>query len=674
MMIPSNYLNHLPNSLYKTSDIASLPHFMDHLPIAIYACDSSGNIIYYNDAAEKLWGKAPNTDKDLWYGPCKLLTLNEDPLPYPTSPAALAVERNNSEEGEEVIMEKENGEKLYIQLYNKLMYDEQNNLSHIISTLIDVTEQRKGEAKQAMLAAIIESSDDAIVSKNLNGIITSWNIGAERMFGYREEEMIGKPIITIIPFEYRKEELMILSKIRNNERVEHFETIRLTKSGGLIPVSLTISPIKDKNGIVIGASKIARNISKQKEAEKKLQRNAENLEIMNSLGKHISQTLDIHYILQNVTDATTQLTGAEFGAFFYNTINNKDEAYMLYTLSGAPKEAFENFGMPRNTAIFKPTFTGECIIRVDDIRKDERYGKNAPYYGMPKGHLPVVSYLAVPVVSKDGKVIGGLFYGHPEPARFTKEHEDLVSAIALQAAIALDNAKLYEEVRQLSEKKDEFISQASHELKTPITSLSGFLQLIDSSLETGNQNKDFIGIALRQVKKLSNLVSDLLDVSKLEGGKLPLSFTNFDLVQLTREVVNQFQYSVRSHTIELHFEQDSLVICADRQRIEQVIINLLSNAVKYSPKANVVKLTVHKDYNRAILSIQDFGIGIKEEQQEHIFSRFYRVEDLANQPGLGIGLYISKEIIHRHNGQISVMSVPNEGSVFRVNIPIEQKR
>lgn len=672
-MRPFNHLHYFSNQLDKTPDITSVLHFMDHLPIAIYACDSSGYIIYFNTAAEKLWGRTPVTGQDQWCGSFKLLSTNGVPLASADSPVAIALKGEISPDGEEVIMERPDGEKLNIQVHPMPVYDEEKNLTHIISTLVDLTEQRKGEAKQAMLAAIIESSDDAIVSKNLNGIVTSWNIGAERMFGFKEEEMIGKPILTIIPFDYRQDELMILSKIRNNERVEHYETYRLTKSGSLIPVSLTISPIKNKNGVIIGASKIARNISKQKEAEKNLQQNAENLETMNNLGKLISQTLDIDKILQNVTDATTQSIGAKFGAFFYNIINDRNEEYTLYTLSGAPKEAFENPGMPGNTAVFNPTFASKRVIRINDITKDERYGKNAPLYGMPNGHLPVVSYLAVPVVSKDGTVIGGLFYGHPEPGIFTKEHEDLVSAIAVQAAIALDNAKLYEEVRQLSEKKDEFISQASHELKTPITSLSGFLQLIDSTLETDDQNKDFIKIALKQVKKLSDLVSDLLDVSKLEGGKLPLSFTHFDLVHLTREVVNQFQYSVKSHTIELSFKQDNLFIYADRQRIEQVIINLLSNAVKYSPRANIVKVEVHKENNGAVLAVEDFGIGIKDELLEHIFSRFYRVADLANQPGLGIGLYICKEIIHRHNGHIYVKSKPAEGSIFWFDIPIEQK-
>ncbi|MEX6689793.1 PAS domain S-box protein [Danxiaibacter flavus] len=647
----------------------SIQNLIDYMPIAIYACSLSGHIIYYNKAAEKLWGYKPKAGEDMWSGSAKLFLPDGVPLPMDKWPMTIAIQQGIYLEEEEVVIQQPGGTKLNVLEHPMPVFDSDGKLLCIINVLLDVTEQRKSETKQAMLAAIVESSDDAIVSKSLNGIITSWNFGAQEMFGYEEQEIIGKPITTIIPEQYRMDELMILNKIRNNEHVEHFETYRITKDGTLIPVSLTISPITDKRGNIIGASKIARNISKQKEAEKALQHHAENLEIMNGMGKVISQTLDIDVILQTVADSTTRLTGAAIGAFFYNTVNDKNEPYMLCRLSGAAKEAFENFAIPRSTAVFSSTFNGGATIRSDDITHDERYARNMPFNGMPEGHLPVVSYLAVPVVSKNGKVTGGLFFGHPQPGRFTKEHEDLVSAIALHAAIALDNAKLYAEVTRLSDKKDEFISLASHELKTPITSLSGFLQLIEESLDDGDENKKFMKIALAQVKKLSDLISDLLDVSKVKAGKLPLSFSHFDLVQLTKEVVTQFQYSVRSHAVQLDCKLEKVMVHGDRQRIEQVIINLLANAVKYSPGAAEVKVLVTGNNATASVSVQDFGIGIAPELHQHIFSRFFRIEDEANKPGLGIGLYICKEIIQRHSGRLWLSSVPSVGSIFGFDIP-----
>jgi PAS domain S-box-containing protein len=168
------------------------------------------------------------------------------------------------------------------------------------------------------------------------------------------------------------------------------------------------------------------------------------LEILNAVGRTILAELDLDLVVQKVTDAATELTGAAFGAFFYNVLDERGEAFMLYTLSGVEREDFADFPMPRNTAVFAPTFTGESVVRSDDITKDPRYGKNKPYRGYPKGHLPVHSYLAVPVKSRSGEVLGGLFFGHPETAVFDERAERLVTGIAAQAAIALDNARLYE--------------------------------------------------------------------------------------------------------------------------------------------------------------------------------------------------------------------------------------
>src|SRR5690606_24249554 len=266
---------------------------------------------------------------------------------------------------------------------------------------------------------------------------------------------------------------------------------------------------------IIGASKIARDISAQVAAREAARRYTERLEIINSIVQTISEDLDLNKILQKVTDSTTELTGAKFGAFFYNQPDKKGQSYKLFALSGAPREAFENFPIPRNTTLFHRTFSGQGTVRIDDITKDLRYGKDSPYYGMPDGHLSVVSCLAVPVTSRSGEVIGGLFFGHPEAGKFTVDHEQLVASIAAQAAIGLDNAKLYAEVKALNDKKDEFIGLASHELKTPLTSVYAYLQILES-MPNADKSKLFIQKALNQMKKLNVLVGDLLDISKIE--------------------------------------------------------------------------------------------------------------------------------------------------------------
>ncbi len=527
------------------------------------------------------------------------------------------------------------------------------------------------ERHEAMLAAIIDSSDDAIISKDLNGVITSWNKSAERIFGYTEPEVIGKHISILIPQERLEEENMIISQLRQGNRIEHFETIRITKSGKKIHISLTVSPIKNREGITIGASKVARDVTRQKESQELLQQYADRLELINTIGRNIVSELDAESILQKVTDASTKISGAAFGAFFYNKIDAKGQAYMLVKLSGAPMEAFERFGMPRNTAVFQKTFSGEGIFRSDNITKDPRYGKNAPHKGMPEGHLPVVSYLAVPVVSQSGVVVGGLFFGHPEEGIFKEEHESLVAAIATQAAIALDNAKLYEEVKVLNAQKDEFIGFASHELKTPLTTAMGYVQLMQNEPE---MSPEYIPKVSKQMKRLSAIIADLLDISRIQAGRLDLHFKHTSLQELIRNSIEALgQTGTATHKIECELPLTDISISVDEQKMEQVLVNLLSNAIKYSPEKNKVLLSAAQVGDQLEISVQDFGEGIPEQHIEKIFKRFYRAPALNNNAeGLGLGLYISQGIIEAHSGKIWAESEPGKGATFHIMFPVER--
>jgi two-component sensor histidine kinase len=275
----------------------------------------------------------------------------------------------------------------------------------------------------------------------------------------------------LIPPELHRDETMILARIQNGERIDHFETVRRRKDGTLIDVSLTISPLTTAEGVIIGASKIARDITERKRAEALLRKQTERVEALNRLAMTIASDLDLNRIVQRVTDMATSLTGAEFAAFFYNVRHRDGEAYLLFALSGASREAFERFGLPRATAVFKPTFDGTGIVRSDDIRADPRYGKNAPHHGMPKGHLPVVSYMAVPVISRSGEVIGGLFFGHGQPGVFTQESEDIAVAIAAHAAVAIDNARLYEAAQEEMREKELLLSEFKHRMHNTLATV-----------------------------------------------------------------------------------------------------------------------------------------------------------------------------------------------------------
>jgi PAS domain S-box-containing protein len=200
-----------------------------------------------------------------------------------------------------------------------------------------------------------------------------------------------------------------------------------------------VNPLRDADGNIIRWVGINADIDDRRQHVRMLER-------LSHVGRTISADMELQTVLQAVTDAATELSGAHFGAFFYNVVNPAGEAYMLYTISGVPREAFEKFPMPRNTALFGPTFAGEATVLIDDVHKDARFGKNPPYHGMPEGHLPVVSYLAVPVISRSGEVMGGLFFGHPRAGVFTLQSAQVVEGLAAQAAVTLDNARLYRRV------------------------------------------------------------------------------------------------------------------------------------------------------------------------------------------------------------------------------------
>ncbi|WP_084238429.1 response regulator [Sphingomonas asaccharolytica] len=306
-------------------------------------------------------------------------------------------------------------------------------------------EQRQSITADEWRQIVDSAVDTAIITTDVAGRVTSWNEGAHRLLGWREEDMLGGTLEGLFPeslgvaaLESERRDAL------NSGRGGGAEGWRVRMDGSRIWAAGEMSPIRNADGVVIGFTKILRDRSRQREAEEALLEERRALEILNRAGSALAAETDLHKLVQIVTDAGVELTKAAFGAFFYNVLNDTGESYMLYTLSGAPEEAFSKFPMPRNTAVFAPTFNGEGIVRSDDITKDPRYGHNAPRKGMPEGHLPVRSYLAVPVIARNGDVIGGLFFGHAEVGIFTPESERGLEGLAAEAAVAIDNARLFQ--------------------------------------------------------------------------------------------------------------------------------------------------------------------------------------------------------------------------------------
>jgi signal transduction histidine kinase/DNA-binding response OmpR family regulator len=462
------------------------------------------------------------------------------------------------------------------------------------------------------------------------------------------------------------------------------------------------------------------DITEEKAAEQALRQQAAVLAILNRASTEIAGNLDLEQVVQTIAETGVKLTGAAFGAFFYNVVN-EGERYTLYTLAGVPREAFSSFPMPRHTAVFGPTFAGEGIIRSADITRDPRYGNNAPHHGMPAGHLPVRSYLAVPVKSRTGDVLGGLFFGHPQPGVFDERAEELMGGLAGQAAVAMDNATLFQsaqrelEFRRRAEarlhainstleqrvetevaeriKAEEALRQAqkmeaigqltggvAHDFNNLLTVIMGGLDTIRRSRpEDHARIKRATDMALQGAQRAAGLTSRLLAFSRRQ----PLEPKPLDVNALVREMT-ELLHRTLGETIELEAVTAPRLwpVEVDQNQLESAILNLAVNARDAMPGGG--KLTVEttntaldESYSArdsevipgqyVMLSVSDTGSGMSKETLDRAFEPFYTTKEVGR--GTGLGLSMVYGFVKQSGGHVSLYSEQGQGTTVKLYFP-----
>lgn len=452
-------------------------------------------------------------------------------------------------------------------------------------------------------------------------------------------------------------------------------------------------PIRDVQGNVTRWFGTNTDVEEDKRTQEALRDESRILELLNQTGTAIASQLDLQQLVQTVTDAATELSGAQFGAFFYKVINAQGESLLLYTLSGAPPSAFEKFDLPRNTPIFHPTFKGEGVIRSGDITQDPHYGKMAPHHGMPPGHLPVRSYLAVPVISRSGEVIGGLFFGHPEPDVFTERSERLILGVAAQAAVGIDNAQLYEARKKaqqaLSEAHDqlelrvaertarlsdavaqmeEFSYTVSHDLRAPLRGMQAYskalLEDCGDILATRPHAVEYLQRIADNAARLDKMALDVLTFSRVTRGELKLERVSLD--QLVRELVEHYAI-MRAPAAEIHIEPLANVF-GHEPSLTQVMSNLLTNAIKFVLPGEIPRIRIWTEPcgEEVRIWVQDSGVGIDPKYQHRLFRMFERIHPDAEYHGSGVGLAVVRKAAERMHGTVGVESDGKNGSKFWV--------
>jgi PAS domain S-box-containing protein len=541
----------------------------------------------------------------------------------------------------------------------------------------------EADEARAVIATFYEAAPvpTALVDRDLR--FQRANRALAAFYGLEPDAVIGRKLSEVAPQYADRVEPYYRHVLETGEPVRNLE---LVVPSHIAPVEdrhfvVNYFPVRVHSNEVIGVGVVALDVTERRQVEEAQREQTALVETIQRVGRSITSELNIDSIVQEVTDAATALTGAQFGAFFYNVLNENGESYMLYTISGVSREAFANFPMPRNTQIFDPTFRGSGVVRSDDITKDPRYGKMAPYHGMPSGHLPVTSYLAVPVISRTGDVIGGLFFGHAEAGRFMERHERLAEGIAGWAAVALDNAQLYRaehlaraEAERANRAKGDFLATMSHELRTPLNAMIGYADLLLAGIpvtipESARQKVDRIGVSARH---LLELIEEILSFSRLEAGEEKLEVDTVDPVELVGELQALMEPLALAKGInfECHAPVHAKPMHSDARKIRQVLINLVGNAIKFTPQGKV-QLVLEEADNEVLFHVHDTGPGIPEEYVERIFEPFWQVEGGPTRTagGTGLGLTVTRRLARLLGGDVTVTTELNKGTEFVVRLP-----
>ncbi|HEY5907970.1 MAG TPA: ATP-binding protein [Vicinamibacteria bacterium] len=414
----------------------------------------------------------------------------------------------------------------------------------------------------------------------------------------------------------------------------------------------------------------------EQKAEPALRQLEPELETLNRLGLALAGQLDMERLVKAVTDAGVAITGAAFGAFLYK--DGSDGA--AHYVSGAPPETFVDFPLVQEPNAFGSPFLG-AVSRSDDLAQDPRYGQNLPFKQMPAGSLPARSYLTAPVRSGTGDLLGGLFFGHPDPGLFHERDERLIAGLAAHAAIAVDNARLYREAqaaRATAESanglKDEFLATLSHELRTPLTAIAGWAHLLQRGKLSPDEAARAVDTILRNATAQNQIIDGLLDVSRIITGKLQLDLRPVDIASIVKAAIGTVTPAATVKGIRLQLIQNPAgnYVMGDPERLQQVFWNLFSNAIKFTPKDGRVRVSVESVGSNVEVVVADTGLGIDARFLPHVFERFTQDDSSSTRHarGLGLGLSIACQLVELHGGSIQAESPGiGHGSTFTARFP-----
>jgi PAS domain S-box-containing protein len=590
---------------------------------AIISKDLSGTIASWNRAAERIFGY---TEAEAIGQSIRLIIPPE--LQEEEEDVLRRVRAGEAITHYETVRMRKDGQRIHVSLTVSPIVTPEGRVIGASKIARDITERRRLERDARHFAAIVESSDDAVISKDLDGIIVSWNRAAERLFGYTAAEIIGRSVRLIIPEDRQSEEDQVLGAVRRGEIVDHFETVRVRKDGTSVPISLTVSPIRGAKGEVVGASKIVRDLRRVQRVERDALRLAS-----------IVDSSDDAIVSKDLNGIVTSWNAAAERMFGYTASEMVGQSIRRIIPDDRQREEDEVLSRIRR---------GERVDHYETIRRRK------------DGTFLPVSLTVSPIRGENGKVMGASKIARDISERERAEQE---------------RQRLLTVAREASRLKDEFLATLSHELRTPLNAIGGYVRMMQSNLLTGEKRSRAMETVARNVASLTQIVEDVLDVSRIISGKFRLDVQPVDLPALVQNAVETVRPAADAKGVRLVTIVDPRAspVSGDPERLQQILWNVLSNAVKFTDRHGRVQVRVEQVDSHVEITVSDTGAGIPADFLPHVFDRFRQADAGINRSrgGLGLGLAITRHLVELQGGRISAASDgEGKGATFRIELPL----
>jgi PAS domain S-box-containing protein len=550
----------------------------------------------------------------------------------------------------------------------QIIRDEKGRAVRAVGAMTNVTARKVAEQADALHAAIVSSSDDAIVSKTLDGTIRSWNAGAERLFGFTAAEAIGRHISLIIPEDKLAEEADILDRLRRGRRIDHFETVRVAKGGRKVDISLTVSPLADRDGKIFGASKVARDISARKRAESELRSQDARLRLLWETAAVLLTTDKPDTMLHGVFEKIAGYLGLD--AYLNFMVEETGDGLRLESWEGVQPDDVDTLlriAMGQNicgtVARDRKSIAAARIQLGDDpaTATERRLGFRA--------------YACFPLII-DGRLLGTLAFATRSKDELAADDLEFLETICRYVTAAYERVYLIGRLRNTDHRKDEFLATLAHELRNPLAPIRNALEIMRvnggdrSAVEQASRQ-----MIERQLEQMVRLVDDLLDVSRITRGKLELRKTRVELAAVVKSAVETSRPLIDTarHALTIELPRQPVFLHADPVRLAQVFANLLNNAARYMDQGGRILLKAERIGTQLVVRVKDEGVGIPADALPRIFDMFAQVDETQarSRAGLGIGLTLVKRLVELHGGDVEAHSEgAGRGAELIVRLPV----